>query len=121
MKEQPCLEFAQRIGSSMASPSAGASSAESGPGLSPSAEPDNARADAPESVSTVEASGAPDSPFTLSGWHCESFAAQTGHEVGRLVQLGNLQLCLTVGEMDGSEPREVPGAVLSWLMTGEDQ
>jgi hypothetical protein len=56
---------------------------------------------------------------TLDGWSCEDFSGQTGHAVGRSAQLGDLQVCLTVGEMDGSEPAEIPESVMGWLMRGE--
>lgn len=56
---------------------------------------------------------------TLDGWSCEDFSDQTGHAIGRSAQIGDLQVCLTVGETDGSEPEAIPGAVLRWLMTGE--
>ena len=57
--------------------------------------------------------------FELDGWRCEDFSGQTGHQVGRSVQRGDLQVCLTVGETDGSALATMPDRVLAWLMTGD--
>ena len=69
---------------------------------------------------SVELATAPVSAaIELDGWRCEDFTLRTGHAIGRSAQRGDLQLCLTAGETDGSEPAEIPAAVLRWLMTGE--
>jgi len=109
----PCRESA--IDSSTGeSSSASASSAESGYGSRTSVSPATASGDAPGSAKTAETC-----VVTLDGWSCEDFSSQTGHAVGRSAQFGDLQVCLTVGETDGSEPAAIPESVLRWLMTGD--
>jgi hypothetical protein len=55
----------------------------------------------------------------IDGWRCEDFSGQTGHVIGRSAQIGDLQVCLTVGETDGSALQVPPQSVLNWLLTGE--
>jgi hypothetical protein len=95
------------------SSSASASSAGSGSSSGPSASQGAASVVAPENAKTAATRA-----VTLDGWSCEDFSGQTGHAIGRSAQFGDLQVCLTVGETDGSEPAEIPESVLRWLMTG---
>ena len=111
--EDPCPEHERETASSMESPSGGAPSATSGSGSKTSAEPSTAPADARKSARTVESSA------VIEGWRLEDFSGKTGHAIGRSAQIGDLQVCLSVGETDGSEPRDIPSAVVRWLMTGE--
>lgn len=113
---QPCLEFEPEIASSTASPNAGASSAASGSGSTTSASPDSAPAAEAENAKTAGTGAA----ISIDGWRCEDFGGQTGHEIGRSAQLGDLQVCLTVGETDGSEAPGVPERVMRWLMMGDE-
>ncbi len=70
---------------------------------------------------SAEAMNAEPSRFVVDGWLCESFENQTGHAVGRSAKHNatDLQLCLTAGETDGSEPQTIPASVMSWLLEGE--
>jgi hypothetical protein len=60
-------------------------------------------------------------PFEMDGWQCESFERVTGHAVARSAQLGDLQLCLTVGTLSPGEQLgelRLPQSVLDWLLNG---
>lgn len=114
---QPCLEFEHETASSTESTNAGASSAASGSGSTTSASPGSAPAEEAANAKTAGTAAA----ISIDGWRCEDFSGQTGHGIGRSAQLGDLQLCLTVGETDGSGLPGVPERVIRWLMMGASE
>jgi hypothetical protein len=137
MKEKPCQGASEQgTGSSTVSTSASAPSATTAPasggGSKTSVVKKAARAAARANAKTARTSAivaqSEPAPFEMDGWRCESFERKTGHSVGRSVQRGDLQLCLTVGTREPEELRQsqhdaqaLPERVLAWLMTGTEQ
>ncbi len=111
--EDPCQGRKRRTASSKASTSAGASNAPSGSGSRTSAGRAGARVGARKSAKTAGTN------VVVDGWRLEEFSERLGLAIGRSAQIGDLQICLSAGETDGSEPREMPASVVRWLMTGE--
>lgn len=123
--EDECTDLGQRLESesAMENASDAATSAAAGSPSISSAETRGAAEAEPASAGAAEPNAATNtptrSPLVLEGWRCESFEQKTGHAVARSAQIGDLQVCLTVGETDGSEPQSIPEAVQRWLLTGE--
>lgn len=71
---------------------------------------------------TIAAAGSPENAARVAatdGWQFDD-SNPLGHRVCRSIQLGDLQLVLTIGEADDGGPTcfEVSPAALRWLLTG---